>query len=257
MPSPLQSQGRRHFDAPLSLSVGGTVVPDAKPTVLYKYFSLRSARTLHSVLAQSQLFFSDPTTFNDPFEMNPGLYRHKKFRPVVSRKSRIDDATIRRAAENIWHQQRVEMQRSGVCCFSEVRDDLALWAHYADKHTGICLGFSTGHEFFDGIQKVDYVPKRPQMPLLEKRGSTRLVDLMRTKLDLWSYEKEWRLFRRSRNRLYKFPTRAITEIIFGFRCKAADRDLVRRVAGGLDVSYFEAVLSPYEYELQISKVDSE
>src|SRR5215470_3036284 len=32
-------------------------------------------------------------------------------------------------------------QRYGVLCFSESKTDVLQWAHYADRHRGICLGF--------------------------------------------------------------------------------------------------------------------
>src|SRR5579859_4794235 len=32
-------------------------------------------------------------------------------------------------------------QRWGVLCFSEEKTDVLQWAHYADRHKGICLGF--------------------------------------------------------------------------------------------------------------------
>src|SRR6267142_5073888 len=32
-------------------------------------------------------------------------------------------------------------RRFGVLCFSEVKTDVLQWAHYAEYHRGICLGF--------------------------------------------------------------------------------------------------------------------
>jgi hypothetical protein len=39
-----------------------------------------------------------------------------------------------------------DVDRAGVACFSALPDDLLMWAHYADKHRGVCLKF-VGNRF--------------------------------------------------------------------------------------------------------------
>lgn len=82
-------------------------------------------------------------------------------------------------------------RRYGVVCFSEDKADVLQWAHYADRHKGICLGFdvSGSKEKFGPVRYVARrfpFPKRPNLDLSWK--------LLSTKSAGWKYEKEWRVF---------------------------------------------------------------
>jgi hypothetical protein len=90
--------------------------------------------------------------------------------------------------------------RFGVLCFSEDKADVLLWAHYADRHKGICLGFDVP-ESEGKFEPVEYVAERfpfPEPEQLERQ----LLDqnpvftrtLLFTKSEAWKYEKEWRVF---------------------------------------------------------------
>ena len=46
-------------------------------------------------------------------------------------------------------------------CFSFKWSNPVLWAHYADKHKGICLGFDVPD---DNVQRVKYVDTRLPFP---------------------------------------------------------------------------------------------
>jgi hypothetical protein len=78
----------------------------------------------------------------------------------------------------------------GVLCFSEKKDDLLQWAHYADRHKGICLGFDIGSVGKFG--PVKYVNKK--FPFPKKLDVDFTWKLLSTKSVHWSYEKEWRVF---------------------------------------------------------------
>lgn len=226
-----------------------------KPPYLGKYYSLQNVRFIHSVIVQNWLYFANPGDFNDPFEMNPALYRPKVFKPVLpASKTRRSLDAMKIVFEKFWREQQEKLKRSGVCCFTEQFDDVIMWAHYADKHTGICLVFATDYKFFENIKSVQYIPKRLQMPILEKKDSSRLIQLMISKLKLWSYEKEWRLFRRYCERRYKYPRSALRAIIFGCRCAPEDRDLIQRLARDRKLKFYEARMSQYEYKLNIVEI---
>lgn len=53
-------------------------------------------------------------------------------------------------------------RRFGVLCFSENKADLLQWAHYADRHKGLCLGFDVTSEGKFG--SVKYVSERFSFP---------------------------------------------------------------------------------------------
>lgn len=84
-------------------------------------------------------------------------------------------------------------QRYGVLCFSEDNADLLQWAHYADRHKGICLGFDvSGSEGKFG--RVRYVAER--FPFPQRPDEAFTWKLLSTKSEVWKYEKEWRVFLR-------------------------------------------------------------
>ncbi|MEJ6785598.1 DUF2971 domain-containing protein [Aminobacter sp. Piv2-1] len=86
--------------------------------------------------------------------------------------------------------------KSGVLCMSEAWDSPLMWAHYAESHKGMVLGFDVPERAF---YKVDYTGKRPS---LADMGLSALDDitpedikrLTRTKADGWSYEREYRAY---------------------------------------------------------------
>ncbi len=87
---------------------------------------------------------------------------------------------------------KVEMaRRFGVLCFSEDKADVLQWAHYADRHKGICLGFDvSGSEGKFG--RVQYVAER--FPFPQALDEAFAWKLLSTKSVVWKYEKEWRVF---------------------------------------------------------------
>lgn len=52
------------------------------------------------------------------------------------------------------------LSRNIICCFSETNENAALWAHYADKNTGVVLGFEPLEETDSSLltaKPVEYV----------------------------------------------------------------------------------------------------
>ena len=74
-------------------------------------------------LSEKRLKLSRINELNDPFELRP---------------YDITDPALRQAVlqtRNQIHENR------GVLCFSADWRDPVIWAHYSEKHTGLCLGF--------------------------------------------------------------------------------------------------------------------
>ncbi|MER8903444.1 DUF2971 domain-containing protein [Mesorhizobium sp. M0772] len=85
---------------------------------------------------------------------------------------------------------------NGVICMSKDWDSPLMWAHYADSHKGMVLGFDVPDKAF---YQVEYQKKRPT---LADMGLNTLDDitpddikrLIRTKAEGWSYEQEYRAY---------------------------------------------------------------
>lgn len=86
----------------------------------------------------------------------------------------------------------------GILSLSEISDNELMWAHYADRHTGLVLCFDEQHPFFNRrrtendefyfIRKVRYSDE-PPVSLATIDGDALLI----TKGTKWSYEREWRM----------------------------------------------------------------
>lgn len=86
----------------------------------------------------------------------------------------------------------------GILSLSEISDHELMWAHYADRHTGLVLCFDERHSFFNRrrsendefyfVREVHY-SDGPALSLGTIDGDALLV----TKGTKWSYEKEWRM----------------------------------------------------------------
>lgn len=89
--------------------------------------------------------------------------------------------------------------RYGMACFSRHSSNPVQWSHYAERHTGICLGFDVPD---DAAIPVRYVRHRDVPELLEQMltDGEQAEDLMKsvlaTKYSHWRYEAEVRTFHR-------------------------------------------------------------
>jgi hypothetical protein len=86
------------------------------------------------IFTHKELFFAPVERLNDPFDgqLSPGDY-------VDGLDSGVAD--ILRANEE-YVKYVANAKRKGVLSMSIRSDSIPMWAHYADKHRGICLGFS-------------------------------------------------------------------------------------------------------------------
>jgi DUF2971 family protein len=156
-------------------------------------------------------------------------------------------------------------RRFGVLCLSEEKADVLQWAHYADRHKGICLGFDiSGSQGKFG--QVQYVTER--FPFPEKPDGDFSWKLLRTKSKAWEYEKEWRVFlelkdgvwNESACRILYFadfgPELVLEEVILGAANNTSIRDVLQAMH-----SYAETVrvsrmrLTCDKFELEEYPVD--
>jgi len=140
------------------------------------YYHFLSAENAIKDLDKSRVKVSTLSSLNDPFEFMP--YRRYGFR------ERQPYNRIFRSVSKKW----------GILCFSQAWTEQLLWAHYADKHKGIALGFEIPE---DNLLKVDYVIKevRTKFDLTGNfaEDEQRFLNLAKVKFQEWSYEKEFRL----------------------------------------------------------------
>ncbi|WP_419227630.1 DUF2971 domain-containing protein [Alteromonas sp. OM2203] len=121
-------------------------------------------------LKNRRLKVSDFSNVNDPFELLGIELRDKVVRKAVNfEKSQISE-------------------RYGLLCFSTDKYNPVQWAHYAENHKGVCLGFDIPEK---KLKKVKYVAERLARETLDQPDCNE--KLLTTKFNHWSYEQERRL----------------------------------------------------------------
>lgn len=129
-----------------------------------KEFGLKDIR-------ERRLKISRIMELNDPFEFFGVELTDKEFR-----------RSMRAAKESV-------AENTGIICYSGNWKNPVQWAHYADKHKGLCLGFDIDPIH---LKKVEYTQDRIQH---DNSMTEELVfKLLRTKYVHWAYEQEYRVF---------------------------------------------------------------
>lgn len=91
--------------------------------------------------------------------------------------------------------------KAGILSLSEIPDNLLMWAHYAEAHTGFVLVLDGSHDFFKGSvslpgfakpEHVEYRLERPSMTAEETSEEAAMQEIFFVKGSKWKYEKEWR-----------------------------------------------------------------
>jgi hypothetical protein len=122
------------------------------------------------VLLGNRIRYSDPRTFNDPWDCRPrfsksvlndpaAYERHVKYAIHIQRRIlRISEAELARRekilrADRVFMEARIDEctqamseavgEQYRVYCLSSLPDNFLMWAHYTDSHKGVCFGFET------------------------------------------------------------------------------------------------------------------
>lgn len=166
--------------------------------------------------------------------------------------------------EKVFSQLPCQMAAVGIFSLSEIPDNPLMWAHYADDHKGLCLGFEVvdGSALADEKRclKVEYSDFPPQFGegfthelsiSLDDQGRLKSASriafsdpvvqaAISTKGCEWEYEREWRYVEPTAGE-FDWPG-PIVEITFGLRCPQDRRDYYLKLAQEFipnDVRFYE------------------
>ena len=202
---------------------------------MYVYHFLATQYALKT-LYEHRIKISTITDLNDPFEMS-----------CFNMENMDDLQGIAKAVEEL-------SRRFGVICFSRSWNNPLLWAHYSDKHKGICLGFDMQDNF---LKEVTYTRERLPPPQYEEDINEAVAQQwLFTKFEDWRYEDEVRVFanlNESEGGLYFYDfdeNIQLREVIVGVRCPVAKSVIDRALRGyPSSIRIIKAVLSPNSFEL--------
>ena len=173
----------------------------------YKSFTLNTI----SSLANDYLYFSNNKKLNDPFELNTGL---------------IEDSI---------RNLKIDNNLFKIFSLSVINNNSLMWAHYADEHKGICIGYC-----------IDYIPQSickerviyKDNRLEKAKTFDNLINYLQTKDECWAYEKEIRLLHFGKDEKHDYCldrsvglaerkiTLKIKEIVLGLRFEISNEKIL-------------------------------
>ena len=145
------------------------------------YYMTSHEVAVKRILPERRMKLSLFSDLNDPFELKPYALADKLLRRV------------NRALE------REYFGKKGILCFSDNWLSPVMWAHYADKHRGVCLGFDVGELAGESLaHPVSYSPARLHFELDLTKDLMGIDEqyvraLLHAKAEQWSYEREYRV----------------------------------------------------------------
>jgi hypothetical protein len=166
-------------------------IPD--DAVIYKY-QKGTNRNWNCIAGQiPKLWLSQAGEFNDPFDC-AFLYNHHS-KEIYDRDTEYNLA-VKEGLKQYDRDKESEklQQKVFVACFSERNNSMLMWSHYAEQHTGLCVGYRL-HELIKkyNIFPVIYNNQMPQISDISNADEGILYKSILTKCEDWSYEKEWRI----------------------------------------------------------------
>lgn len=241
------------------------MTPNDVPKLLYRY----RPPTIQDItsLSDAKIWFSSPARFNDPFdcayeiavddvsrdECEAALTRISKGRYTAQSIAAFTDAEV------IEHSKRGLSSAiagslsavKGVCCFSEIPNDLLMWGHYAAGHSGFCMEFNTAKDpMFQKAKRVRYSNDLPRIGVEVFRGEFEpVMGLLLTKSTHWQYEKEWRILHSDGNFLYGHDRAALTGIYFGAKMPPEQKLMIASLLRETDTKLYEMKVGKSRFEL--------
>lgn len=272
---------------------------------LYKFYALTEEKQwsrFERLLHYGEIYLAKPSDFNDPFDCAPYFHPSAVLDPknvlklhnnagIRQGHSRAERRRRARKFMSLSTEVKVEKYRAiglrhvqnvGIFCMSEKRNHPLMWSHYADRHTGICVQFSSSKGPFQLASKVLY---SDQFPTYDLRGNNieQYARIFLTKAAFWSYESEYRLIamkidsekrmdllkgfesdhdlmsfaaRTATHGIHKISSTLIESITFGCACSDSTIERVIDAAHrhGLHVPFYRAKKKTDKFELSFVDV---
>ena len=175
-----------------------------------RLYYMTTAKWAEVILKERRLKLSRFYETNDPFELN------------------LIDSRDQMRREIVKMIEKYHNDQTGMICFGAGWDNPMMWAHYADKHCGACLGFEVEDKL---VSTVEYTDKKINVEfgthLPNHVLSAELLEkVLTTKSTSWASEQERRVLAKlkvsdPKNGLYytDFGSQVeLREVIIGHRC---------------------------------------
>ena len=201
----------------------------------------------------SQLYFSDPSSFNDPFDC------HIDPLSALNRALETDLCSERRKilgeVKVAFEERDPRLKERAVCCFCSNMESLLMWSHYADSHRGVCLMYEfpadyiptryahrSSETFFVGATPVQYRDNwyfswlcdgDMDDPIDGEPTVNAAAWILAAKSEVWSYEEEFRMIMSAPGAIQIEPEH-LKQVTFGLRTSEVHKSLIKKTLMGLN-----------------------
>lgn len=243
--------------------------------IIYKYDNFDSG--INKILIEQTLKFTNPIEFNDPFDCDEGLISLniseefladfiKRTQPNKNRdeKRRLlkDILSDKKRSLTIFKKElQKQKEQFRVCCFSKTEKEILMWSHYADKHSGICIGFQkSGFKRNQEFAPVEVKYMNEFKPYDYELGNLKAFKgWLTTKSDKWFYEEEVRLLNIKKKEIISFEQNLVKEVIFG--CKVNESVVTStiqqlKIIGYSKIEFYKMVKVKNCFKLDKEKINS-
>lgn len=239
--------------------------------IIYQYVSYETAI---KILEGNCLHYSPPNSFNDPFDLTSDLLdtsisKEELIKLVTNGFNATDEEMQKIIDYNLSNPDLIptlfaktlEDTKSeiGITCFSKSHMKTLMWSHYANKHSGICFGFSFNQIAGDGIMQlsVRYTDKvEPRNYFKETIFS--IYNWIFTKSKVWEYEEEVRRVYINDKGLIPFNKEELIEVYFGVRVSEVQiktiQQLVKTKGYGKITKQSKMKINPQTFDLIESQI---
>ena len=267
------------------------------PPVLYKYRHFDQNNYGLQYALHGTVYFPSATELNDPFEAHfvpkskTLRLKEKPLREFLRQKavehypeansSRIQDLVragllqrellINRDPRGFKPILDAQNNMFGILSLSAKPDSIPMWAYYADRHRGFCVGISARSIAKHQLSLVETRETLALHKVLYRRRMLRLdVDINSpgpTKKQLetiestvyrkslaWKHEEEYRLLLfKHPSSSYTFGSESVAEVVFGIHVDVSlKRDLIERIRSeSPHIRLRQAIQSQYRYRINI------
>lgn len=167
---------------------------------LYKFMPFRELFFENFLLRASHF-----NSLNDPFEMEPSIewwvniFLEQKHYRFGSTKEEITSYIKNQSFYSPWRHLGTDLfKEHGIISFTETKDNILMWSHYSQNHTGIVIEFDIKHPFFnkkfkEKDKKFEGTPQRVFYKKERLKTSNYLLEPFFHKSLEWMYEQEYRM----------------------------------------------------------------
>lgn len=161
------------------------------------------------------------------------------------------------------HRLRYYAKHYGILCLSKNWNNILMWAHYGENHSGFCIGFNkkkiVESNYFGQAARVDYKEDYPLIDPIKvkefdfetifKQSNIKSID--------WKYEEEFRFLKlwypdvpSQKERLISFDNSIVDEIIIGLNISVDNEIEIREICKQKNIPVFKIKKSDYKFTLE-------